>query len=68
MAVHMTDLYNFTDCLGLSIVLIGVLNVCRVRSLFEFLYKFLTHGGVRPLCGLVKFLTHGGVRPLCGLV
>ena len=31
------------------------------------LYKFLTHGGIRPLCGLYKFLIHGGVRPLCGL-
>ena len=65
MAVHMMDLYNFTNWLGPSIMFIGVLNVCRVRSLFCMsliparfvhfldLYKFLTHGGVRSLCGLV---------------
>ena len=28
------------------------------------LYEFPTHGGVRPLWGLVNLLTHGWVRPL----
>ena len=66
MAVHFVDLYNFMNCLGPSIMCIGVFNVGRVHSLFLELYKF------EPWLGSSTLWTYkfdpGWVRPLCGLI
>ena len=84
MAVHIMDLYNFMNWLGPSIMCIGVLNVCRVRPPFYFIFFFYIRLiPVRSVhfSDLYKFglgwvrplrglmsLTLGGICPLCGFV
>ena len=56
---------NFQPMVGS--VLFGTCKFLTRGGPSSFQDLLLTHGGVRPLLGLVKFLTHGGVRPLLGL-
>ena len=63
------DLYVFATQLGPFISWIRMHLKSMLVSVYSVnLYKFLTHGGVRPLFKTCKLLTQGGVRPLLGLL